>query len=414
MSSLDISCASYNNNYNNAINQIAQTSAANRTWTRVEGFKNNPLIAVDASCGSISRNIQQRMLNKKIYMFSNNRNNVQSGTKNNVLTKSQIYSRVARGYTPQGRISPGYGIQTATLTNPNPFNLQRINNRLVTSCCEPVGGVITKAGGFTLHTFTSDGVFIISGYGCPSLTCDIVLVGGGAGGGSTLNYNGGGGGGGGGEVLINSYTLLPGSYNITIGAGGGHGGKGVDTVMSLIGTAKGGSTPVRVTGGMIGGTSGSDLSGGNPVPDNNFSMGGGGGGSSDIGSDASYNFAIDPSYATGGNGGKGTYWDKVDLYLGYGGGGGGGGGGAGSIVSALPDGRDPSGGFGGWYENDPSISAGTSGNGAQGYNYGLDATYSYGGGGGGGSNGPTPFPGLTLYQNGGHGGSGVVFIRYQG
>ena len=139
MTSLDISCASYNKNYNNAINQIAQTSATNRTWTRVEGFNNNPLIS-NTFCGGISSDIQQRFLNKKRYIFSNNRNNVQSGTTNRVLTKAQIYSRVARGYTPQGRVAPGYGIQTSTITDPNPFNLPRFDNRLVTSYCSPTGG----------------------------------------------------------------------------------------------------------------------------------------------------------------------------------------------------------------------------------------------------------------------------------
>lgn len=420
MTSLDISCASYNKNYNNAINQIAQTSAANRTWTRVEGFNNNPLIA-NTFCGGISSDIQQRFLNKKKYIFSNNRNNVQSGTTNRVLTKAQIYSRVARGYTPQGRVAPGYGIQTSTITDPNPFNLPRFDNRLVTSCCSPTGGNISQVGDYTLHTFTNDGVFIVSGYGCPSLVCDIVLVGGGAGGGSTLDCNNGGGGGGGGEVkIISNYTLLPGSYNISIGNGAGHGGNGSDTVMSLVDTAKGGSTPVRVPGGMIGGTSGSGNLGGNPVnnspPNFYFSMGGGGGGSAGAGSDASYNFAIDPSSATGGNGGKGTEldatWTGEILYLGYGGGGGGG-----SIIddasnSVLPSGQDPSGGFGGWYENNPSISAGTSGNGGQGNQYAFDAAYSYGGGGGGGSNGPDT--GQRKYKNGGQGGNGVVFIRYQG
>ena len=418
MTSLDISCANYNKNYNNAINQIAQTSAANRTWTRVEGFNNNPLIA-NTLCGGISSDIQQRFLNKKKYIFSNNRNNVQSGNKNRVLTKAQIYSRVARGYTPQGRPAPGYGVQTSTITDPNPFNLPRFDNRLVTSCCSPTGGNISEVGDYRLHTFTSNGGFIFSGYGCPSLVCDIVLVGGGAGGGSTQDYDSGGGGGGGGEVkILSNYTLLPGSYNIIIGKGGPSDKNGLDTVMFKVYKAKGGSTPNSGTGGNSGGTSGSDLSGGNPVvdlpPDFIFSMGGGGGGSAGDGGDASYNFAIDPSSATGGNGGKGTEldatWTGEIIYLGYGGGGGGG-----SIIdstgsSVLPLGQDPSGGFGGWYENDSSISGVLSGNGAKGSNFGFNALYSYGGGGGGGSKSNSIG---SSYQFGGRGGNGVVFIRYK-
>ncbi len=137
MSSYDISCVIYNFNSQTAINQIAQDSSANRTWTRVEGFNNNPLIAVSPLCGGISQNQEERMLNKKKYVFANNRNNVQSGTKNQVLTKAQIYSRVARGYTPQGRRAPLFGVQTQTITNPNIFNLFRRGNALIDSECNP-------------------------------------------------------------------------------------------------------------------------------------------------------------------------------------------------------------------------------------------------------------------------------------
>ena len=85
--SQDISCVIYNTEYNKAIKEIANNSQTLRTWTRVNNFTNNPLIALDASCGSISTNLEERMLNKKKYMFSNNRNNVESGSKGSVLTK---------------------------------------------------------------------------------------------------------------------------------------------------------------------------------------------------------------------------------------------------------------------------------------------------------------------------------------
>lgn len=434
MTSLDISCANYNKNYNNAINQIAQTSAANRTWTRVEGFNNNPLIA-NTFCGGISSDIQQRFLNKKKYIFSNNQNNVQSGNGNKLLTKAQIYSRVARGYTPEGKVAPGYGKQTSTITDPNPFNLSRVYNRLITSCCTPVGGDISKINNYTLHTFTNDGVFIVSGYGCPSLACEIVLVGGGAGGSNAAWPAQGGGGGGGGEVIkIDNYTLMPGSYNITIGKGGSPNNNGTDTVMSLVGTAKSGKAPtlMGVNGqgyGWQGGVSGSGNAGGariernaNGNPPFNYyaSMGGGGGGSDGVGVDASYQYTLITSIwetsvkfinPIGGNGGKGTEldWTGETLYLGYGGGGGGG-----NIYTNYWDQADISGnpppnpGFGGWYENNSSISAGTSGNGGKGMQPGFDALYSYGGGGGGGSRSSLGYPN----QNGGSGGNGVVFIRY--
>ena len=89
--SQDISCVTYNFQYKKAIKDIAHNSHRLRTWTRVNNFTNNPLIAVDPSCGGISTNLEQRMLNKKKYMFSNNRNNVESGSKGSLLTKSQIF-----------------------------------------------------------------------------------------------------------------------------------------------------------------------------------------------------------------------------------------------------------------------------------------------------------------------------------
>ena len=133
--SQDISCVIYNTEYNKAIKEIANNSQTLRTWTRVNNFTNNPLIALDASCGSISTNLEERMLNKKKYMFSNNRNNVESGSKGNVLTKSQIFSRVARGNTPKGAPSKRYALQNNKITNPNFFDLPRKDNIAVFNTC---------------------------------------------------------------------------------------------------------------------------------------------------------------------------------------------------------------------------------------------------------------------------------------
>jgi len=64
-------------------------------------------------------------------MFSNNRNNVESGSKESVLTKSQIFARVARGNTPKGDPSKKYALQNNKITNPNSYNLTRIGNALI-------------------------------------------------------------------------------------------------------------------------------------------------------------------------------------------------------------------------------------------------------------------------------------------
>tara|TARA_Y100000389_G_scaffold191713_1_gene218340 strand:- start:10246 stop:10815 length:570 start_codon:yes stop_codon:yes gene_type:complete len=131
----DISCVIYQINNRTAINNIAKETKSLRTWSRAEGITTNPLIATDISCGGIFQNEEERMLNKKKYMFSNNRNNVESGRNGQLLTKSQIYSRVARGYTPQGNPSKKFGLQNIKTTNPNMFSLTKVKNRLTTNLC---------------------------------------------------------------------------------------------------------------------------------------------------------------------------------------------------------------------------------------------------------------------------------------
>lgn len=132
----DISCVIYNKINTLYINKVATETKSLRTWSRAEGVTTNPLIAISQPpCGGISLTEEERMLNKKKYMFSNNRNNVQSGRNGQLLTKSQIYTRVARGYTPQGNPSPKFGLQNIKTTNPNIFNLTRLKNQLKTKSC---------------------------------------------------------------------------------------------------------------------------------------------------------------------------------------------------------------------------------------------------------------------------------------
>ena len=57
------------------------------------------------------------------------------------------------------------------------------------------GGTITYSGGYTIHTFTSNGDFTVTSDG----VCDYLVIGGGGGGGnSAVGYGGAGGGGAGG------------------------------------------------------------------------------------------------------------------------------------------------------------------------------------------------------------------------
>ena len=131
MSLQDISCVAYNNIYQNSINQIAKNSERDRTWTRFNGFRTNPLIADSSGCGGLSFTYQQRLLNKKQYILKNNSNNVQSG---NTLTKAQYYARLAKGNNLQGAPAKKYAVQSTTVTNPNIYNLARERNFLRLNC----------------------------------------------------------------------------------------------------------------------------------------------------------------------------------------------------------------------------------------------------------------------------------------
>ena len=92
----------------------------------------------------------------------------------------------------------------------------------------PTGGTVTSDGGYTIHTFTSSGTFTVPGTDTLNGVEYLVVAGGGGGGAS---FGGGAGGGGfrtnvsgavsgrgaGAEGAMN---VAPGSYTVTVGAGG--------------------------------------------------------------------------------------------------------------------------------------------------------------------------------------------------
>lgn len=85
------------------------------------------------------------------------------------------------------------------------------------------GGTETTVSGYKIHTFLSNGNFVVTRTGW----VDVLMVagGGGGGGGSPDNVTGGGGGGGGG-VLMGTMLIEPGTYPVVIGTGGSGGPKG--------------------------------------------------------------------------------------------------------------------------------------------------------------------------------------------
>ena len=77
------------------------------------------------------------------------------------------------------------------------------------------GGTTTTSGGYTIHTFTSNGTLTVAGQAKNGV--DYLLVAGGGGGGNSRA----GGGGGGGMTVTTGASIPVGTYTITVGAGGG-------------------------------------------------------------------------------------------------------------------------------------------------------------------------------------------------
>ena len=290
------------------------------------------------------------------------------------------------------------------------------------------GGTITTSGDYKIHTFTGDGTFTVSSVGNTAgggTGVSYVVLAGGGGGGSRNPGGGAAGAGAGGyregknsgdpysASPLNAPAGLtvsasPGSYPVTIGAGGPansspgnhQGGDGGQSVFSTITSAGGGG----------GGASCSTNPPGNGRP------GGSGGGSAFSPSTRPAGTGNTPpvSPPQGNPGGTGRTGGTVSS--GGGGGasaagaaadgssGGAGGNGVASSISGSPVTRG--GGGGGSSETTPEGAGGSRGGGQGKFvndpTAGMNGTDNLGGGGGGG-----------YCSAGGTGGSGVVIIRYK-
>ena len=296
------------------------------------------------------------------------------------------------------------------------------------------GTVDTSArNGYNIHIFTSPGTFTVTSGTTP---VEFLMVAGGGGGGVDN-----GGGGGGGEVIISTSTSLgPGSYPITVGAGGaaaggpdagskgnatsfnsitarggggGSGAGGVATCDTNVGNGGGGAgvqdTPNVLTGcdaPAPGTTSGATYFGGNVGGDGtnspNFNAGGGGGaGGNGIPG------LVSSFPTTAGNGGPGTPSSILGTEYHWGGGGGGG--------SFHPDGNDNSGdgGIGGGGGGVAGPGFNNPGDGGPGYNNGEAGQPDGGGAGGANTGGGGGGNGRGRTGTNGAGGSGIVVIAYQ-
>ncbi len=90
---------------------------------------------------------------------------------------------------------------------------------------DATGGTITEIGSKTIHQFTSSGSFVVNDYNDP-FKVELVVIGGGGGGAArnTPTRPAAGGGAGGVSVDFFTYDIPPGTYPVTIGAGG-YGGR---------------------------------------------------------------------------------------------------------------------------------------------------------------------------------------------
>ena len=266
------------------------------------------------------------------------------------------------------------------------------------------GGTVTVFGDYTIHTFTTGGVFDVTVSG--NSLIDVMIVGGGGGGGDNYNQRAAGGGAGG-LIFIQNLPIIPTSYTIAVGAGGAEGYSGSNS--TFVGNAR---TLTSFGGGHGGYDNNTD----------NAEDGGSGGGNWYPGYTGANALQLDDTsdgistYSSTGFGSNGGLSGGTSPY----GGGGGGAGGAGANYNSGSGGvggvgKDMTSYFGssvgefGWF-------AGGGGSG------GLPAgNEKYDGGTGGGGRGwnngtETEQNGLTNTGGGGGaggaGGSGIVIVRY--
>ena len=288
------------------------------------------------------------------------------------------------------------------------------------------GGEIKKSGLYYVHTFAEDSNFTVTD---PVIVDALVVAGGGAGGwrGET------GGGGAGGVIIKESLHLLPGTYTVTVGAGGiasttndDAGRDGSDSSFAGLVAKGGGAGSNCFTAGHDGGS------------------GGGGGGHGNSG--AGYRYVGGSGVEGQGHAGGANKPENAEGVVGTRGGGGGGAGGAGSLgIIVNENGTTTRCGDGGigiacdfsgeekWYgggggggahnQATTQYGAGQGGKGGggsgSGYNGGNNFAWdgengeagTGGGGGGGGLLGNGK--GETDTLHGGNGGSGIVIIRYK-
>jgi hypothetical protein len=155
------------------------------------------------------------------------------------------------------------------------------------------GGITSDAGGFRTHTFLSSGSLVVTNGGVIEY---LVVAGGGSGGGNSSRRSGGGGGAGG--FKTGTMTINPGTYAITVGAGG-------MALTPQTSASNGGGSSIGSLVTTTGGGGGASVSGLNAVAGRSGGSGGGGtcGGAGGTGSSGQGNAGGGSASATSGTGG---------------------------------------------------------------------------------------------------------------
>jgi prepilin-type N-terminal cleavage/methylation domain-containing protein len=195
-------------------------------------------------------------LNSAVAAMNTARNFGNSGYPTDVTSLSTF--KPSEGVTLFGGGSDGgqnYCIDAASSKLPGTYYYVSSANSLgiQVGACPPTGGVITYSDGYTIHTFTSNGIFKAGRVG-RNVYIDISGAGGGGGGGGDGDSTGGGPGG------DTSLTNISNSITYIANGGGGSAG-GASTPGGFVNTA----SPI-VGGGSAGGAGGDGIwcdSGGN-------------------------------------------------------------------------------------------------------------------------------------------------------
>lgn len=275
------------------------------------------------------------------------------------------------------------------------------------------GGTEVTSGGYKYHTFTSSGSFTADAAG----TVEALIIAGGGGGGSWV----GGGAGAGGLVYHSSLNVSPGTYTVTVGAGG-TGSLNPGGYSGMPNGSKGGNSSITISGATtaIGGGMGASHSYNNTSAWMDGGSGGGnsgssyavtGQGTSGQGNDGGVGYGTNPWPTGGGGGATAAGQNYVNTNTA-------GNGGAGSnaysawatATSTGVSGYYAGGGGGGKHDSGGSAGTGGAGGGGTGRvsttSKASNGTANTGGGGGGSGNAG------GSRSEGGNGGSGIVIIRY--